>query len=223
MGADKELHHIQLSFRAVMDAMARPGKVYNLPSYQEKRSSHFGLEAPLETLVKMFIDQAVSFCVIASEPTNIQNAIMAETHARATSQENASFVVVAHGCEKGLAEQAIAQAKKGSFLSPEAGATILLGCERLAFPKNRDDIEKKDASLYWVSVEGPGVKDSHVFGVDYFDWVWARKRREDEFPCGIEIILVDRQGQVVAIPRSSFLSVLAMEEGKEGEGTPWLM
>ncbi|MCL1798207.1 MAG: phosphonate C-P lyase system protein PhnH [Eggerthellaceae bacterium] len=223
MGADKELHHIQLSFRAVMDAMARPGRVYGLPATQGKKASRFGLEGPLETLVKMFIDQAVSFCVVAPDPAGIQDAIVAETHARTAGQADAAFVVVPHGCDKELAGQAIVQASAGSFLSPEAGATVLLGCERLAFLTEREGAEAGDASLYWVSVEGPGVRDSHVFGIDCFDWVWARKRRGDEFPCGIEIILVDRQGQVAAIPRSSFLSVLAMEGGAEGEEASWLM
>lgn len=54
-----------------------------------------------------------------------------------------------------------------------------------------------------VEVRGPGVADVNRFAVDRVDWARARDARRDEFPCGIEIVLVDPAGRVVAVPRSS--------------------
>ena len=54
-----------------------------------------------------------------------------------------------------------------------------------------------------VALRGPGVERENRFAVDRVDWLHARAERGDEFPCGIEIVLVDPEGRVVAIPRSS--------------------
>ena len=58
-----------------------------------------------------------------------------------------------------------------------------------------------------VEVRGPGVRDVNRFFVDREDWAAARAARRDEFPCGIEIELVDGAGRVVAVPRSSAVTV----------------
>ena len=45
----------------------------------------------------------------------------------------------------------------------------------------------------------------------------ARSERGDEYPCGIDVILVDEQGHVVAVPRTT--KVMAIEK----EGAAWDM
>ena len=64
-----------------------------------------------------------------------------------------------------------------------------------------------EAGMVLVTVTGPGVKDANRFAVDRDSWVAARQERGDEFPCGIDIALVDPAGNVVAIPRTSAVSI----------------
>jgi len=207
----QDIHRIQRSFRSVMNASARPGKVFAMARPEEGSSQHFGVDISLAILVKMFIDQAVSFCVVSTEAPSIAKAIQSETHASLAPFESAAFLVIPQAKNGSLSDAAIESAYGGNLHSPETGASILLGCEYLASQEEEEEELGSEDTLYWVSVEGPGIQDSHVFGIDCLNWLWARQRRKDEFPCGIEIILVDRRGRVVVIPRTSFLSVLATE------------
>ena len=63
--------------------------------------------------------------------------------------------------------------------------------------------------MHVVALQGPGVERENRFAVDRVDWLRARDARGDEFPCGIEIVLVDPEGRIVAVPRSSSARRLA--------------
>ena len=97
----------------------------------------------------------------------------------------------------------MAQACRGTLVSPEKGATVLVGCARLASADEAAGECGGEPALHVVEVRGPGVADVNRFAVDRVDWARARDARRDEFPCGIEIVLVDPAGRVVAVPRSS--------------------
>ncbi|MFR3092372.1 MAG: phosphonate C-P lyase system protein PhnH, partial [Eggerthella lenta] len=56
---------------------------------------------------------------------------------------------------------------------------------------------------------GTAARGANRFAVDRVDWLRARDARGDEFPCGIEIVLVDPEGRIVAVPRSSSARRLA--------------
>lgn len=66
--------------------------------------------------------------------------------------------------------------------------------------------------LHVFEVSGPGVADVNRFAVSRSVWAEARAAREDEFPCGVDIVLVDGRGYVVAIPRTS--TVMPVEEAR---------
>lgn len=200
------VHFDQRAFRAVMDAVARPGKVMELPAY-ERDSDYPRVGYSLAALIDMFIDQGTRFSVVPESDKELVRSISMNTHSSQSPLDKASFIVVPTDADPTLMETAITQASAGTLISPEEGASILVGCKRIV-----SNSPSKD-SFHWVSVEGSGVETSNVFGIDRVDWAWARNRREDEFPCGIEIILVDEVGHVVAIPRTSFVSLLAMENG----------
>lgn len=71
--------------------------------------------------------------------------------------------------------------------------------------------------MYRVVVSGPGIKDTHTFYVDRSDWIEARRDRVDEYPCGVDFVLVDVEGHVVGIPRTT--KILSVEK----EGAAWDM
>lgn len=212
MESMQEIHRVQRSFRAVMDAMARPGKPFDMVRVPRPGEDIESLCPSLELLITMFVDQAVTFSVVASQESQVESDIAQRTHARKALLQEAAFIILACNASANKTEEAIVAASGGTLLSPEQGATVFVPCGRIADASQRSAPEhEKDRSLYWVSVEGPGIKESHIFGIDRCDWLWARGRRNDEFPCGIEIILADKEGRVVAIPRTSFVSLLATE------------
>lgn len=203
-----EILRMQRAFRAVLNAMARPGIVTGMPLPPTETVRYPGVSASLATLIDMFVDQATTFSLVPGfdgfdTERALSTAIAAETHARIESADAAAFIVVPRAMCGERIEEAVAAACGGSFESPEAGATVLVECGVVA--TGGED----SPAVQWVSIEGPGVKDSHVFGTDCVDWIWARNRRSDEFPCGIDIILTDGCGRVAAVPRTSFVSLLA--------------
>lgn len=210
-----EIHRVQRSFRAVMNAMARPGHPETMPLATGSQTRYPGIGKPLATLVDMLVDQATTFSLAQGCDEALARAVAAETHAKSVLPDAASFVIVPEHADAPCVEMAIAHATAGSLASPEQGATVLVGCGRIAAQDERSGSVDDDLFMHWVSIEGPGVKDAQVFGVDRIDWAWARNRREDEFPCGIEIVLVDERGTVIGIPRTSFVSLLAVGKGVE--------
>ena len=208
-----EIHRIQRSFRAVMEAMARPGRPAMMPLAAGVQKRYPGIRKPLATLIDMLVDQATTFSIANGCDEALADAVSAETHARRVLPDQSAFVIVPEDADAPCDEMAVAHAMAGSLIAPETGATVLIGCGRIALRDDGAESPDGNANMHWVSVEGPGVKESHVFGVDRIDWAWARNRREDEFPCGIDIVLADEQGAVVAVPRTSFVSLLAVAGG----------
>lgn len=213
VAGDAALHRAQNAFRRVLSACAEPGTVQVVVLETEGSPSPFpgALDEGLRPLVRLFVDRATTFAVVDGQADALANAIISETHARRVGVSEADFVIVparAHARERA---DAIVRACRGMLVAPEKGATVFVGCARL-IDGNRIDGAASTApaqtaqDLYEVEVCGPGVKDVNRFFVDRIDWAVARQFRHDEFPCGIEIMLVDREGRLVVIPRSSALS-----------------
>ncbi|WP_280176177.1 phosphonate C-P lyase system protein PhnH [Slackia faecicanis] len=187
---------MQRAFRTVMNAFAQPGTIAEL---RDDAVDAAGARDPLMTLVRLFVDQAVTFYCCDDA---LAERIAVETKARRASQSEALFVVVpaaASACEAGVGE-----ASAGTLVSPEKGATVFVECGRVS--------ATPDEGLAGFEVQGPGVRDVNRFWTDSDEWERVREGRCDEYPLGIEMILVDGEGRLAAVPRSS--SVTRMEGGR---------
>ena len=195
---NSEIHRMQHAFRAAMDAAARPGKVHVLPL--QGAASPTGLDASLDTLVRMFVDQAVTFAYLGAAVR--ERAIAAETRSRAVGAAQAAFVVVPHESTDPTVAYAVEKATCGTLIAPDKGATVLIGCDALF----QDSVD----GMQGFAVAGPGVKGETRFYATSDVWQRAREERGDEYPCGIEIVLVDKAGRIVVIPRSSEVTALGV-------------
>ena len=204
---DADRHRAQRAFRCVLEAFAHPGTVHRLAPAPENPASPVALDASLELVVRLFVDQAVTFCVADSESDAVAAYLTSETHARRVSLRDADFVVVPARADAQTASEAVAEACRGTLVSPEKGATLLMGCARLADVPESGEVT--EPAVHVVALQGPGVEHENRFAVDRVDWLRARDARGDEFPCGIEIVLVDPEGRIAAVPRSSSARRLA--------------
>lgn len=206
----EEVLRLQKSFRAVMDALAHPGRPAQIPCARAANAHAFpGMHEALVTVVSLFVDQATTFCMAPGCPHALESAIATETHARCVPVDDAAFVVVPDTADAESLEVAVMRARPGTPLSPERGATVIVGCARIAG-------EGEDSTgLTLMRASGPGVKGANAFAVDRTEWEHARAWRADEFPCGIDILLVDAQGCVVGVPRTT-----KVERMEPGEGEP---
>lgn len=204
---EEELHRLQRAFREVLGAYARPGTVHRVEATPQDAARPAEVGGHLETVARMLVNQAVTFCVVDGAPEAAASYLADETHARRRGVSDADYVIVLPRADADDVARAVREARPGTLVSPETGATVLVGCSRLAAwpaPDGKDDL---GADLRMVEVRGPGVRDVNRFFVDREDWAAARAARRDEFPCGIEIVLVDGAGRVVAVPRSSAVTV----------------
>ncbi len=211
---DAELHRAQRAFRSVLDAFARPGTVQSIELAPGNPARPAALDAALEAATRLFVDQAVTFCVADSETDATTAYLTSETHARRAPLRDADFVVVPARADAQTAREAVAEACRGTLTSPEKGATVLMGCARLA--EVPEDGQVAEPAVHVVALRGPGVERENRFAVDRADWLRARDARGDEFPCGIEIVLVDPDGRVVAVPRSSRATLLDVKQSAQG-------
>ncbi|MDO4443159.1 MAG: phosphonate C-P lyase system protein PhnH [Slackia sp.] len=183
---DAAIHRMQRAFRTAMDAFAHPGKVVRLADVP---ADSLGLCPPLAVLTRMFVDQAVTFFC---DDEGASSRIAAETKAKSAPLGEALFVAVP-ACSS-RAQAVVEGACAGTPASPEKGATVFFECGRIS--------SVEEAGLIGFDVEGPGVRDTQRFWADSDAWQRARIRRGDEYPLGIEIMLVDADGYLAVLPRS---------------------
>ncbi|WP_172137152.1 phosphonate C-P lyase system protein PhnH [Adlercreutzia sp. ZJ473] len=220
---EEALHRHQRNFRRVLDACAYPGTVVRL-EVDARPQAHGAAPAALgEALfeaVSLLVDQATTFCVVDAAHAEATSFIAGETHARPCDAPDADFLVVTSRACSSVARRAVLGARAGDLLAPERGASVIVGCEyvrsfgqslvRRSAPAGARS-SKPPADLCRVEVRGPGVDGANRFVVDRVDWALARAERADEFPCGIDVLLVDRDGFAVMVPRTS---ALALADGK---------
>lgn len=171
----------QRLFRAVMQAMARPGMVGGLGALTEGQPA-------ARAVLATFMDGSVSL----SDPHGLLEAAdWPLLQARQTSPEEADYVL----CDGALAPDF--QPKLGTLPSPDFSATLLLSVARLGEGATR------------LRVSGPGVNGRAELTVDGLNpaWLMAREDWVCAFPLGVDVILADAE-RVAALPRTTHVKVL---------------
>lgn len=188
-----ETHLTQRAFRQVLNAFARPGTVGQIDAFPKSG------EAPLvppcfETAVRLFVDRAVTFAVAGPDVERLGRWITMQTHAKPASAAEADFVLVPSESDEVQCE-ALLRAKEGTLVEPELGACAMLLCGVVA--------SSPASGLHCLELEGPGIETTAKLYVNQVAWARAREQRGDEYPCGIEVLLVDAEGNVAALPRTT--------------------
>ncbi|MDR2108056.1 MAG: phosphonate C-P lyase system protein PhnH [Coriobacteriales bacterium] len=232
------LHVTQQAFRATMNALARPGRLQQVPALAAPGFANPHLAALAVTL----LDSTCGFAVASADDEAFSAAVGTQTYARPlgsgdfvedvvgaataatvatasaapaptavvpaaqlaqsdTSQLRSAlpaalFALITRDAQKDAASRLIAAVPGGTPASPERGATVLLECDALA-------TDVGDVASHRFVLEGPGINGQQCFAASSSYWFFARGARDDEFPCGIDILLLDPAGRLVGLPRSS--------------------
>ena len=194
----------QLTFRVVLDAMARPGTVKQLPVAARDAPVNPWLAAVLVTLV----DHEVSLAV---EPFGgadlLERFVRQRTAVAAASADRADFVVAASDC---LDPSLPLRLRQGTLAYPNDSATLLILVPTLDQTTSADD-----GAALSLALAGPGVPAGHGFTVAGLTPALFEARDEAaEYPCGIDLILVDPNGRVAGLPRSTAIQVVSTAEGR---------
>jgi len=181
-------HEAQAVFRAVMDAMARPGRIFPLiPGFAPPAPLMPSAAALILTLADfetpVWLDGALA------ETAAVRDFLRFHTGAKlAAEPETAAFAVIADP----QAMPPLAAFAQGTLDYPDRSATLILQMEELS-PDG------------W-HLEGPGIRERAQFGASPLPANFATQAAENRgrFPCGVDLIFAARDA-IAALPRSTRL------------------
>jgi len=188
-----EVFHSQATFRALLDCMARPGTVGELPR-ADYAAAPPAFCPPALSILKTLVDHRVSFSVAGgSDLPDWIEYLRLNLSAPFRDPDAADYVLF----EGSTYHDDFGRLKVGSLEFPESSATAVLFVGAL----DRPGLD--------LSLTGPGVRDRETLAVRGLDprYVQARARANQLFPLGIDLLLVDSAGRVAGLPRTSRVEV----------------
>ena len=192
----------QLNFRAILEAMSRPGTYQVLSLGERVIGNSAYTEAAYIALLAALLDNSVTF----SDPQQlISEDELALLQANLTSIDQADFIM----CKGEFPSEFSSNRsnlshrpspKLGTLPSPDLSATIVICIRELDYQQN-DGLN--------VQLSGPGINGQIQCSLDGLDaeWLMARQTWVSSFPLGVDMLLVDDK-QVMALPRTTKLEIL---------------
>jgi alpha-D-ribose 1-methylphosphonate 5-triphosphate synthase subunit PhnH len=226
--ADALSFRLQRGFRALLDAMARPGELAELGALAPDAAAEgarMGLLPQTVTLADVVLDGQTSACVAGTAGEAQARELSRRTHVHVRPAAEAAFCILPLGSCGAPARDAVAALSAGTLVAPHLGATCLVECATLV-GRNKDGRLAGSASgsvaAWSFELAGPGIDGTSRIACDRADAIEAAIERADEFPCGIDLVLVDGAGHVACIPRSSTVTPAGEARDFEGVGS-WAM
>jgi alpha-D-ribose 1-methylphosphonate 5-triphosphate synthase subunit PhnH len=184
---------VQDTFRKMLDSLARPGKVNQLPN--PGFTPPTGLNTYLALILITLLDGETTFSVCPEHVSWI-DYIQINTGANLTDISSAEYVVA-----DGMSElPELAFISQGDLVSPERGATLLFQVGEIKTIGRGGDIK--------IILQGPGIetiREFYVSGMSAAHWSLVQQLN-GEFPLGTDLFLVSEDGKIAGIPRSSKLA-----------------
>lgn len=178
----------QSAYRKLLKAMAFVGEKQSIASEANKFNYEINASKTMQVLINMLLDADTSFCCINNE--ELAKQIMHITYCPQGKIDEASFILVQNQYDL---LQAILSANKGTLENPQLGATIIYEC---------DDLNSQDEYI----IQGPGVDGEKCIclpNAKYY--LEVRNNVNQEFPLGIDMIIIDKKGDLVALPRTTII------------------
>lgn len=186
------VHVHQQLFRKVVDAMARPGRIMRLNDEVAKMDiSIQGCFPTTVLLARLLLDTEVTFHLAANEPNEMIRRLNHLTYANHADIKVADYIFATHTFPQTPLLELIKQAKIGNLRDPQDSATLVLEVDHIS-----------EAGNYRLT--GPGIKTEALINLSLDEaWLAIRNEKNREFPMGIDIIIVDKNHQLLCLPRTT--------------------
>ncbi|AJP56249.1 phosphonate C-P lyase system protein PhnH [Pandoraea vervacti] len=196
-GFDDAVHDAQGVFRAVLDALARPGRLRSVgPRLAPSDEASIAARATLLALA-----DATTSVWLQVPLAEVSSALRFHTGAPLLSGEralaNAQFALLTDPARC----PALTHLAFGTAESPEHSATLIVDVPTLA------EGHATDAGLH-LRLRGPGIKthaDVAVGGLDAAFWQ-ARAALAPRFPAGLDLLIASGD-TVLGVPRTTYVEV----------------
>lgn len=184
----------QATFRLTLEAMARPGTTVRLPAGDPRCPEPAC--GPLAAVLLTLLDHEVTFAVVPAAGDGVLahglvRYLATATGSRAVPAEEADFVIALGALPPGLP----ASLRQGTPAFPDEGATLLMLVPSL--------VAAGDGAL--VELTGPGIPGratTRLSGLTAADLA-ALALVNAEPPLGIDLLLIDDEGNLLCLPRST--------------------
>ena len=188
-----EVFDAQQHFRLILDSMARPGKINVIPKMAVEPPAGINQASALAAFALLNTD--VTFYAEGEGSSEIEGYIALNTTASPASVGDADFIFVDGMYEAGI----VFDAKTGILPYPENSATFILSVTV---------ISASDGDLK-LTLKGPGIETTtevYINGVNP-EIFKAVREQNLEFPLGIDLIITDKENNIICLPRSNRFSL----------------
>lgn len=181
------VHTTQAVYRQLVNAVSRPGHT-EIITEKVKNYSDFS-DAALLISMTLF-DNEISFF---SRDKTLRKELKVLTGGIPNKDYTSADFIISK--EADLKEEYFTEVMHGVLISPEKSATLIIEADSIG-----------SGSEYRLS--GPGIKETTDIKLS-LDRRWIELRNEvcKEFPLGIDLILTDKNNNVVMIPRTTKVEV----------------
>jgi alpha-D-ribose 1-methylphosphonate 5-triphosphate synthase subunit PhnH len=178
----------QQIYRLLLDAMARPGKIAALPELELDPPA--GLFRPLAGLALTLLDQETTFAVLPERPP-WSNYLGLNTGSRSAELAKAEFVILDGGDDL----PQLSAVNRGNLLFPDQGATLMIMVSAIGLA----------GGGIGLTLQGPGGHGERRLFLNGLCPGNLERIQElnREFPLGVDLVITDRHGALVCIPRSN--------------------
>ncbi|MFW5900169.1 MAG: phosphonate C-P lyase system protein PhnH [Halodesulfurarchaeum sp.] len=182
LGIDS-VHDTRSTFRALCEAMSRPGTIQQTPT------------APADhAVVATLVDHEVSFY---TADTELRETLASQGRLDDAKPETAD-IVHSHG----VPPWTVTDLTRGSLVEPSEGATVIYRVDGLS----STDTDREE--LTTITLSGPGVQDTRSVAVGLPDEELREiAAAQSTYPRGIEVIFTAAD-RLVAVPRSAEMEVV---------------
>ena len=176
----------QADFREALECLARPGRVGRVGDAAFPVST--GRHA--YSLLLALADQEVSIAVTGADETAGRFASLG-TGSRLTEPDKADYVLCL-----GDPAQLLRELRRGTLEIPEEGATAIIAVQSLVSGRS------------WT-LRGPGIAECSTLRVCGLsgESIESRNAACTEYPLGIDLFLVDHEGRLVGLPRTTSITM----------------
>ena len=191
-------------FRSMLDSLSRPGTISQLTALQS-------VDVPRCIIPLLaIVDVETRFAVIDNISTSLNwtELIGSATGAPPASLAESSWVVAFSEPTRDNMEDL----PRGSALAPERGCGLVVACALLSEGFDHGDATQESTS---IALTGPGVDGQKIVTISGISNYFFESLCDlnGSFPAGVDVWMVDQSGQILALSRSTQISILAQQHG----------
>ncbi len=191
-------------FRSMLDSLSRPGTISQLTALES-------VDVP-QCIIPLLaiVDVETRFAVIDNSSTSLNwtELIGSATGALPASLAESSWVVALSEPTRDNMEDL----PRGSALAPERGCGLVVACASLSEGFDHGDATQESTS---IALTGPGVDGQKIVTISGISNYFFESLCDlnSSFPAGVDVWMVDQGGQILALSRSTQISILAQQHG----------